>query len=84
MKPKDLAVIGGAIIIGIIVSIFVSKAVFVKSNSSQSVDVVPSLPSNFAKPNPMYFNKKSIDPTRFITISNSSNTAPFPTSSNQN
>jgi len=83
MKPRDFALIGGAIVLGIIVSIFVSKAVFVNSNSSQSVDVVPYLSASIPTPSKQYFNSKSIDPTQFIRIGNNSNQNPFSTTNNQ-
>jgi len=84
MKSKDLAIIGGAVIISIIVSIFVSKAVFVNPSRSQSVDIIPPLPSTFSSPSKRYFNKYSIDPTKFISIKNSSNQNPFSSGSSQN
>jgi len=82
MKSKDFALIGGAVILGVIVSILVSKFVFVNSNKSQQVDVVPYISSSIPTPGNQYFNNKSIDPTQFIIIGNNSNQNPFTTTNN--
>lgn len=77
MKQKDLAVIIGAVILAAIISVVVSKAIFVKPSSGQQVDIVPSISSSFPKPDSKYFNSKSIDLTQFIKIGNNANTKPF-------
>ena len=77
MKQKDLVVILGAVVLAVIISVVVSKAIFVKPSSGQQVDIVPSISSSLPKPDSKYFNSKSIDLTQFITIGNSSNTKPF-------
>ena len=82
MKPKDFALIGGAVVLGIIISIFVSKAVFTTSSTGQQVDVVPTISAFFPKPDPRYFNSQSIDFTQFIRIGNNSNSNPFSATAN--
>lgn len=78
---KDLAYIGGAIVLGIIVAVVASKVIFGGSSSTQTVEVVPSLSSTFSQPDPSYFNTNSIDPTQFIHINNNQNSSPFNSSS---
>lgn len=77
MKQKDIAIIVSAIILAAILSVVVSKVVFVKPSSGQQVDIVPSLSSSFSTPDKRYFNNKSIDLTQFITIGNNANSKPF-------
>jgi len=82
MKPKDLGLIAGAIVLGIVVSVVVSKLVFVSPTSGQQVDIVPTLPVSFPSPDSRYFNKSSLDPTQFIRIGNNSNPNPFSAGTN--
>jgi hypothetical protein len=77
MKPKDLGLILGSIILGAIVSIVASKYIFSSSSNGQQVDVVPIISSNLTNPDAKYFNTNSIDPTTFINIGNSNNPNPF-------
>ncbi len=82
MKPKDLALIAVSVIVGIIISIFVGKLIFGKSIAQQTVEVVPPISSSLPTPDSRYFNDKSIDPTQFINIGNSQNSAPFASGTN--
>ena len=79
---KGLVLIITAMILGAIVSLIISKVVFVSSNNGQKVEVVPTISGNFPNPDPRYFNDKSIDITQFITISNANNNNPFNKSTN--
>jgi len=74
---KDLAYIGGAIVLGVVVAILATKLIFSKSSTGQTVEVVPSLSANFSSPDPSYFNPNAIDPTQFIRITNYQNSSPF-------
>ncbi len=84
MKAKDIALIVVAVILGIIFSEVINNLVFVKSNSGQQVDVVPSISSKFPTVDSRYFNSSSIDPTLFIKIGNNQNSNPFLSSTNSN
>lgn len=78
MKQKDMALIAVIIFISAIVSLFVSKAIFVAPKSrQQQVDVVQPITADFPKPDSRYFNSASFDPTQLITIGQNNNTNPF-------
>jgi hypothetical protein len=83
MKKKDIALIVIIVFISAIISLFISKAIFVSpKDRQQQVEVVQPITAEFQQPDQRYFNSKSIDPTRQITISGNSNPDPF-SSSNQ-
>lgn len=85
MKPKDLAVVGVAVVLGIILSVIVSKMVFGSGSAhNQQIEIVPSISANLPKPDSQYFNSSSLDPTQFISIGNSQNPSPFGASASQN
>lgn len=78
MKQKDIALVVVIVFISAIISLFVSKAVFVSpKNRQQQVDVVQPITSDFQTPDPQYFNKNAIDPTQLITIGQTPNPNPF-------
>jgi len=78
MKQKDIALIMVVVFISVIVSIFVSKALFASpKNRQQAVEVVDPISSSFQVPDSHYFNSQSIDPTKLIKIGDSSNQNPF-------
>lgn len=78
MKQKDLALIIVIAFIGGIVSLFVSKLVFVNpKDRQQQVEVVQPITADFPQPSAAYFNSSSIDPTKLITISQNNNSNPF-------
>jgi hypothetical protein len=78
MKQKDLMLIGVIIFISAIISIFVSKTVFVSAgNRHQQVDTVQPISPALEMPSSRYFNGSSFDPTQSITIGQSNNTNPF-------
>lgn len=78
MKQKDIALIAVVIFISAILSIVVSKAVFVKpANRQQEVEVVQAINSKFDPPDKRYFNDQAFDPTQPITIGDNANPDPF-------
>lgn len=78
MKQKDIALVAIIIFISAIISIFVSKSVFVKPNNrQQEVEVVQVITAVFPPPDERYFNDKAFDPTQPITIGDNANTDPF-------
>lgn len=85
MKPKDFAVVGVAVVLGIILSIIVSNMVFGSGSAhNQQIEIVPSISATLPKPDSQYFNANSLDPTQFISIGNSQNPNPFGVSTGQN
>lgn len=77
MKSRDFGLIAISVILAIILSVIVSKFVFVTHSSGQKVEVVPLISSTFSQPDSRYFNSSSLDLTQFISIGNSSNPNPF-------
>lgn len=78
MKQKDIALILIIVFISAIVSLFVSKAIFVSPKSrQQQVDKVQPITADFPKPDSHYFNTSSFDPTQLITIGQNNNQTPF-------
>jgi len=78
MKQKDISLIVVIIIVSAVISLFVSKAIFVPpKNRQQKVDVVQPITSDFPAADTHFFNKNAVDPTRLIVIGQNSNTNPF-------
>lgn len=78
MKQKDIALIAVVIILSAVISLFVSKAIFVSPSSrQQQVEVVQPISADFPQPDSHYFNSNAFDPTRLITIGQNNNTNPF-------
>jgi hypothetical protein len=78
MKQKDLALIVVIVFISAIVSLFVSKIIFVPpKNRQQQIEVVQAVTTDFPRPDSNYFNSSAFDPTQLITIGQSNNTNPF-------
>jgi hypothetical protein len=78
MKQKDIALIIVIVFISAIVSLLISKAVFVSpKNRQQQVEVVQPITSDFPKPDKRFFNKDANDPTKLITIGQNANSDPF-------
>jgi hypothetical protein len=84
MKQKDIGVIAVIVFISAIISLFVSKSVFVTPKTrQQEVEVVQPITANFPQPDKRFFNSSSIDPTQLIQISQNNNTNPFNSISGQ-
>lgn len=82
MKQKDVALIIVVVFISVIVSVFVSKAIFASpKNRQQQVEVVQPITADFPQPDSHYFNSSAYDPTQLITIGQNNNTNPFSSSS---
>ncbi len=78
MKQKDIALIVMIVFISAIVSLFVSKLIFVSpANRQQKVEVVQPITANFPQPDKTYFNSSAFDPTQPITITQNANPDPF-------
>jgi hypothetical protein len=78
MKQKDIALIVMIALVGAIISLFISKAIFAPpKNRQQKVEVVQPISSDLPKPDSNYFNSSAFDPTQLITIGQNSNPDPF-------
>lgn len=78
MKQKDIPLIIVIIVVSAVISLLVSKAIFVPpKNRQQKVDVVQQITSDFPSADNHYFNKDAIDPTQLITIGQNANANPF-------
>ncbi|HVW22915.1 MAG TPA: hypothetical protein VHB51_00250 [Candidatus Saccharimonadales bacterium] len=83
MKKNDLALLIVIAVFSGIISLVVSRLIFVTpANRQQSVKTVQSISTSFTTPSSQYFNSSSIDPTQLITIGDSNNQSPFSGSSN--
>lgn len=82
MKQKDVALIIVVIFISAVVSLIASNLIFASpKNRQQQVEVVDKISSEFPPPDPRYFNDRSFDPTKLITIGDTNNPNPFNTGS---
>ena len=78
MKQKDIVLIVGIALFAGIISLVLSKIIFVApANRQVSVQVVEPIGTSFNSPSSKYFNANSIDPTLNIQIGGNNNPAPF-------
>lgn len=78
MKQKDIVIIVFVVIISALISLFVSKNIFVPpKNRQQSVDVVQPLTTTFPHPDNRFFNSNSYDPSQSISVGQNNNPSPF-------
>lgn len=78
MKQKDIALIVMITVIGAVISYFVSGMLFGgAATRQQEVEVVQPISADFTKPDSNYFNEKSINITKPITIGQQGNSDPF-------
>lgn len=78
MKQKDIALILIVVFVSVVISIVASKLIFAPpKNRQQAVQVVTPISDDFPTPSDKYFNDKSVDPTKLITIGDSTNPDPF-------
>lgn len=78
MKPKDIGIIAGVAVVSAIFSYIIAGYIFNgdKSYSLKAPSVEP-ISAEFKLPSDKYFNKDSLNPTKDITIGDSSNQKPF-------
>ena len=78
MKQKDIALIMVVVFISVVISIVLGKLVIASPASRQQpVEVVEPISADFPQPDSHYFNDKSFDPTKLITIGDNTNPTPF-------
>lgn len=78
MKQKDILLIIIIVFASAIISLFVSKAIFVQpKNRQQQVEMVQPITADFPQPDNHYFNSSAFDPTKLITIGQNTNPNPF-------
>ncbi len=71
MKSKDIMIIIGVAIVSAIFSYVISNAVFGGGNDTAKLLTAPDvqpISAEFPQPDPKYFNKDSLNPTKNITI----------------
>lgn len=80
MKQKDVLVIVTVAIVSGILSFVISSFLFGGSKSYKlTAPKIEPISSEFKLPDEQYFNKQSLNPTKDITIGDSSNNTPFNT-----
>jgi hypothetical protein len=78
MRKKDITTVIAIVILASIISFSISNILFNKSQTKkEQVEVVQAISSDFVKPDSKYFNSNSLNPTRTITIGDTSNPKPF-------
>jgi hypothetical protein len=78
MKQKNIALIIVVVFVSGLASLFLSRLLISgDKNRREKVEVVQPITADFNEADKKYYNDKSIDPTRLITIGDSSNNQPF-------
>jgi mannitol-specific phosphotransferase system IIBC component len=78
MKQKDVALILVVIFFAAVVSLVVTKTIFVPDKHKQlQAEVVEPIKSEFREPDKTVFNENAINPTQLIQIGDNNNTTPF-------
>jgi hypothetical protein len=77
MKQKDIILIIVIVFISGVLSFFLSNKFISPSTQKQKAAKVEPITAEFTQPNSKYFNDKSINPTRTITIGDGTNTQPI-------
>jgi len=78
MKQQDIAVIIIAAFASAVVSLVASRLIFATpQNRHQTVEKVDVITAEFTQPSRKYFNEQANNPTKQITIGDSTNPNPF-------
>lgn len=78
MKQKDIIVIVAIAIVSAIFSYVMANFIFGGEKAYKlTAPTVDPISAEFKLPDERYFNKDSLNPTKDITIGDSSNSAPF-------
>jgi len=78
MKQKDIALFIAVAMISSIFSVLASNFFFTpKQTKTQKAEIVEPISTEFVKPDPRFFSKDSINPTKRIQIGDNANTVPF-------
>ena len=78
MKQKDMALVIVIAFISAVISFAASHFLFATpKNRQQQVASVDPITTDFATPNPKFFNNQSIDPAKLIEVGSNNNTNPF-------
>lgn len=78
MKQKDILLIAVISIVAGVLSFFVANLLFGGAKASKlTYPIVDPIKSDFSPPNTAYFNKDSLNPTKDITIGDTTNNKPF-------
>jgi hypothetical protein len=80
MKQKDVVIIIGTAAVAGTISLVIANFLFGGAKSYKlTAPTVDAISSDFKLPDDTYFNKGSLNPTKNITIGDSTNTTPFKT-----
>jgi hypothetical protein len=78
MKQKDILLVVVVAIVAGILSFVIAQFIFGGEKSYKlTAPTVEPISSEFQLPDETYFNKQSLNPTKNITIGDSTNSAPF-------
>jgi hypothetical protein len=78
MKQKDIALVILIAGFSAVVSYTASHFLFAApKNRQQQVAIVDPINTEFATPNPKFFNNQSIDPAKLIEVGDNNNSNPF-------
>lgn len=78
MKSKDMSLIVVICIVSTVFALIISSLVFSSTaNRTMKAEVVDKISPEFQEPDKRYFNDKSFNPTRDITIQDNQNNLPF-------
>lgn len=77
MKQKDIALILVIVFFSGIASFFLANKFISPPEHKQKAAKVEAITDEFKQPDPKYFNDKSINPTKTITIGDGSNVLPI-------
>ena len=78
MKQKDVMLILVISVISAVFSLLLSNALIsTPKNRKEKVEVVEAISSEFSQPNPKYFNKEAVNPTKLIEIGDTTNQNPI-------
>ncbi len=78
MKQNDIALLILLVFISVVASFFIGNKIISPSQaSSQKVEVVEKINSEFPQPDPTVFNSDALNPTREIRIGTGNSTQPI-------
>jgi hypothetical protein len=78
MKQKDIIVIIVVVFVSGVLSFVIAKTLFGGEKKYKlTAPTVDAISSEFKQPDTAYFNKDSLNPTKNITIGDSTNNTPF-------
>ena len=78
MKHKDIALLVVVAFLAGVISLVLTRAIFVTENSrNMTAEIVEPISSQFSEPDKSVFNERAINPTQLIQIGDGNNSDPF-------